>query len=142
MILTTIMFGLQIGEFLGLVGLILALFGGMLYIRTKLVEIEIKMVEVITDLKTLEVKVEINNNDIWAEKDKMDIKLDKTMDKFNDKLDHLVDLMGDMKIVCAKMCRSDVITNYTYVDVPLVIKVIKVIKVKEELWGDPYKKSL
>jgi hypothetical protein len=110
MILTTTIFGLAITEFIAITGLLLTFIGGLVYIRTKLIEIELKVLEMEERLSINEKMVEATALDLKLETDKINDKLEQKMDKIDSKIDHLLETVNEIKVNCAKVtafCKFD-----------------------------------
>ena len=97
MILSTL-FGLSIGEFISCIGLIGTFTGCVLYVRTKLVELEVKVLDIIDRINQNEIKISETSSQLKTETDSINEKLDKKIDKISDKIDHIIDTINEIKI--------------------------------------------
>jgi peptidoglycan hydrolase CwlO-like protein len=90
----TLIFGLNISEFISLLGLLITLIGGALWVRVKLAELDVK-------IKDIDVRMEKNEKEI----EKVTDKLDNKIDKIDEKIDNIIKSTNEIKVQCARNCK-------------------------------------
>jgi len=112
MIISAIIFGMTLSEFLTTLGFAGALIAGYVTIRTTLVRIEVEMKKNIAEinLKMMELEQRINRQEetltetsqyFRDETDKINTKIEDKIDKIDRKIDHMIDAINQIKVTCA-----------------------------------------
>ena len=89
-------FGMNVAEFLSFIGLILGLLAGVIYIRTKLMELEVRLID-------LEGRMKKDEQEI----DKINDKLENKIDKIDEKIDNIISVVNEIKVNCATNCKFE-----------------------------------
>lgn len=97
-----IIFGMNIGELLTMLGLLSTFIGGIIWINVKLKEFDVRIEEIKYRMGAYEKDVQNTTDLLKEETDKINERLDKKMDKMDSKIDHIVDTVNDIKINCVK----------------------------------------
>jgi len=109
---------MTLGEVLSLLGFMGVFLGGIVYIRTELVKIDaelkksiihqnLKMLELEQRLCRHEEKLNIATDYFQVETEKLNKKLESKMDKMDLKLDHLVEVVSQIRVSVAEVsCRQ------------------------------------